>query len=396
MRYIDNGTGDPRDDALFPWLRAVLTADVVGIRWQSGFFEARVLGVFMPALQRLANNDLDAIVLIGSNDGETQSSAVHQLVDLLGLPRPNAFLGVVSYIDAFYHPKTIHLCYRDGREVAYVGSANMTPRGINGLNIEAGIVFDTDEGDPVELLTGIKQAAREWFVSHPEGLFEVESHDDVNRLDARGILTTDRAPRPPRDEGGGPGRAPLPRRDRRHPLPPMPDRGGEEDDDIEDEPLEEPDLDAPVLIAELAGPGRWGQAAFPKWFIDNFFEVLPNTGDVLRLSPVTQVDGVGAAEEAVCGFKAGSKNWYYELRLAAAIGAYPQQPPKPIGVFHRIGHQTFRYAILMPDDEFYPHVAGCLAVNRDRLNRPGNELPRTIVPAVALRDAWPGSWFFEV
>ena len=168
-----------------------------------------------------------------------------------------------------------------------------------------------------------------------------------------------------------------------------------------DVPLEEPEfdapvLDAPVLIAELAGPGRWGQAAFPEWFIHNFFEVLPDTGDVLHLWPVTQADGVGAVEEPVCGFKAGSRNWYYELGLAAAIGAYPQQPSKPIGVFHRIGHEICRYAILMPDDESYPHVAGCLAANRNRLNRPGNELPRTIVPSVVLRDAWPGNWFFEV
>ena len=395
MRYIDNGTGDPREDALFPWLRAVLTADVVGIRWQSGFFEASVLGVFVPALRRLANDDLDTIVLIGSNDGETQSSAVHQLVDALRLPRPNALLGVVSYADGFYHPKTMHLCYRNGREVAYVGSANMTSRGINGLNIEAGIVLDTDEGDPVEFLTGIKQAARQWFVSHPEGLFEVESHDDVNRLEGRGILTTERAPRRPRDEGGGPGRDPFPRRGRHHALPPMPDGGRVEDDDIEYEPLKEPKFDGLVLIAELAGPGRWGQAAFPVWFINNFFEVLPNTGDVLRLWPITQTDGVGAAEERPCGHKEGSRNWYYELGLAAEIGTYPQQPPKPIGIFHRIGDQTCRYTILIPDDESYPHVADFLAANRHRLNRPRNQLPRTIVPAVELRDVWPDNWFFD-
>ncbi len=396
MRYIDNGHGDPREEALFAWLRTVLTADVIGIRWQSGFFEASVLGVFVPTFQRLANENLDAVVLIGSNDGETQASAVHQLVDVLGLPRPNALLGVVSYADGFYHPKTIHLCYRSGREVAYVGSANLTSRGINGLNIEAGIVLDTDEGDSGDLLNHVEQAASEWFVSRPDGLFQVESHDDVNRLEAHGILATERAPRPPRGEGGGPGGDPLPRRGRRHALPPMPDRGIEEGDDIEDVPVEEPEVDGPVLIAEMAGPGRWGQAAFPKWFIDNFFKVLPDTGHVLHLWPVTQAGGVGAAERVACGHKAGSRNWYYELGLAAAIGAYPQRPAKPIGVFHRIAHHTCRYAILMPDDESYPHVAGCLAANRDRLNRPRNELPRTIVPAAVLRNAWPDSWFFDV
>ena len=179
-----------------------LDGDVVGFRWQSGFFEASVLGVFMPALQRLANEDLDAIVLIGSNDGETQSSAVHQLVDVLGLPRPNALLGVVSYADGFYHPKTIHLCYRSGREVAYVGVGEYDIVGHQRLNVESGIVLDTDEGDPVDVLSHVKQAAREWFVSRPNGLFEVGSHDDVDRLEGPGILTTERVVRRPSVGGG--------------------------------------------------------------------------------------------------------------------------------------------------------------------------------------------------
>ena len=150
------------------------------------------------------------------------------------------------------------------------------------------------------------------------------------------------------------------------------------------------------MIAELAGPGRWGQAAFPQWFINNFFEVLPGTGDTLRLLPVTEANGLGAAEERECGHKVGSRNWYYELGLAAVIGAYPQQPPKPIGIFHRIGDQICRYTILMPDNASYRPVADFLGENRDRLNRRRNELPRTIVPAIELRDAWPDNWFFDV
>lgn len=393
MRYIDNGHGDPRDDALFSWLRNVLTADVVGIRWQSGFFEAGVLGVFSPTFERLAHAELDAVVLVGSNDCETQASAVHQLVDALGLPRPNALLGVVSYADGFYHPKTIHLCYRGGRQAAYVGSSNLTSRGINGLNIEAGMVLDTDEGDPGDVLDRIELAIRQWFVLRPEGLFEVESHDDVDRLQERGILAIERPARPPRGEGGQPGGERLPRRGRRHLLPPLPDRGDEEGDDADDGPEEGSQVEGPVLIAELAGPGRWGQAAFPQRFVDDFFQVQPGTGDALRLVPVTQAAGEGREERAACGHKAGSRNWYYELGLAAAIGRYPRPPSKPIGVFHRIAHQTCRYTILMPNDGAYPLVADCLAANRP--NRRRNELPRAIVPAQVLQNAWPDNWFFE-
>lgn len=392
MRYIHNGIGDPRENALFPWLRTVLTPDVVEIGWQSGYFEASVLGVFLPTFRRLADENRDAIVLVGSNDGVTRSSAVNQLVDVLALPRPNALLGIVSYADGLYHPKAIHLRYRSGREVAYVGSANMTSRGIDGSNVEAGVILDTDEGDPVSLISQVSQTGRDWFVSRPSGLFEVGSHDDVSRLEAQGILAKDPpSPRPSDEEMMGLVPFPLPHRGPRHDLPAMASRVRR----MEDKVVEEPEIDGDVLIAELAGPGRWGQAAFPEWFVHNFFEVLPDTGDVLRLRPVTEAGGLGADEEASCGYKGGSRNWYYELGLARSIGAYPPRPQKPIGVFHRIGHQTCRYTILMPGDASYPDVAACLAENRHRLDRPRNQLPRTIVPATVLRDAWPGSWFFE-
>lgn len=392
MKYIDNGSGDPLDDALFPWLTTVLTEDVVGIRWQSGFFESSVLGVFEPVLKRLAREGREAIVLVGSNDGETRSSAVHELVDLLGLPRSNASLGVVRYADGFYHAKTLYLRYADGRELAYVGSANLTSRGINGLNVEAGILCDTEDGDSVECLAHIKQAAKQWFTSNPKGLFIVESHDDVNRLESNGILTHEPTPRPLRADAGASGPGQLPSRGLVHTLPPMPSHGGQTGGKLHPKHLGDPDSSDRVLIAELVGPGRWSQSAFPQWFIRNFFAVLPNGSDVLHLWPVTEAAGVGAAEKAKCGFKPGSTNWYFELGLATQIGAYPRANRKPIGVFHRTAHQTCRYTILMPDDESYARVEACLAANR--LVRRKNELRRAIVPAEVLRNAWPRNWFF--
>ena len=388
MRYIDNGQGDPRDHAVFAWLRDALAPDVVGIRWQSGFFEAGVLGSLASTLAQLAADDLDAMVLIGSNDCETKVSVVHKLVDLLGLPRPGGKLGIVSYADGFYHPKTIHICYGNGREVAYVGSANLTSSGINGLNVEAGIVLDTDEGDDEEVLTAVKEAVADWFESGPEGLYVVDGHGDVDDLEQRGILTEASAS-VSSGVGGGAGVGGLARRGRRHALPSLPDSDGE---DGEQESESDAELDGDVLVAELAGPGRWSQAAFPKWFIDNFFEVQPGE-DRLRLVPVTQT-GVGPADTVACGYK-DSKNWYYELRLANSVGEYTRDP-KPIGVFHRIAPQTCRYTIIMPGDEAYPDVSGCLAANLYLLDRPRNQLPRTIMPAQVLADAWGESWFFDL
>ena len=399
MRYLDNGQGDPRGKAVFSWLRDALTPDVAGIRWQSGFFEAGVLGSLAPTLARLAEDELDAGVLIGSNDCETRASVVHKLVDLLGLPRPGGKLGIVTYADGFFHPKTIHICYRNGREVAYVGSANLTSSGINGTNVEAGIVLDTDEGDAEDVLTAIKEAVADWFKSGPEGLYVVDGHGDVDDLEQQGILKEASAPASLGVGSGGSGVDGLARRLRRYSLPPLRDslpplRDADMDQDygVEKGGEDEAELGGDVLVAELAGPGRWSQAAFPKWFIDNFFEVQPGE-DRLRLVPVTRA-GAGPPDSVSCGYK-DSKNWYYELRLANSVGEYTRNP-KPIGVFHRTAPKVCRYTIIMPNDAAYPDVSGCLAANRYRLDRPRNQLPRTIMPAEVLADAWGERWFFDV
>ena len=400
MRYIDNGTGDPLEDALLPWLRVALRGNVVSLRWQSGYFEASVLGLFEPALRELVNNDLDTFVLIGSNERETQSAAVHHLVNALGLPRENAHLGVVSYANGLFHPKTIYLCYHNGREVAYVGSSNMTARGINGRNMEAGIILDTDDGDPIDLLARIRQATEEWFAQPHQGLFRVDSHEAVDQLEERGIITIQR---PPRRLHGEAGWDPLPRRGPRHDLPRFADDVEVEDDEGEEEPAQEAELEGDVLIAQLSGPGRWGQAAFPRRFIENFFEVLPGTGDTLSLLPVT-ANGLGEEEVRECGVKA-SRNWYYELKLAGGIRVYPGGPHKPIGIFHRIRFRRCRYTILMPEDESYRLVAEFLEqtflqqVEEQVIRVATNELPRIIVPVLELRRDWNNininNWFFD-
>ena len=392
MRYIDNGQANPRDETVFAWLRDALTPDVVGIRWQSGFFQMGVLGLLAPTLTRLAAKDLDTMVLIGSNDCQTDVLAVRTLSHLLGLPRSGGKLGIVSYADGFYHPKTIHISYGDDREVAYVGSANLTSRGINGLNVEAGIVLDTDQGDAEKPLTAIKEAVAEWFESTPDGLYVIKARGDVDDLERLGILREAPASGSSGDESRGGKVGGLAQRNRRHALPPLPDREREEGEEGERTSDGSPRLSGDVLVAELAGPGRWSQAAFPQWFIDNFFEVPPGA-DRLRLVPVTRT-AVGQADTVKCGYKP-SKNWYYELRLAQTVGEYPRDS-KPIGVFHRIAPKTCRYTIIMPDDDAYDVVSDCLAANVDRLNRPKNELPRTLMPAQTLADAWTDTWFFDL
>jgi hypothetical protein len=194
MRYLDTGSRDPAD-ALATWLQAVLTPQVSEVRWQSGFFNEQPLGLFASTFQRLEAARGLVHVLIGSNPPGTQRGAVAALVQVLGLPRPNARLGVVQYRHGFYHPKTIHLRRSDGTQCAYVGSANITGPGVL-LHVEAGITLDTNDGDSVDVLNAIAAAVDAWFDQNRAGLRLVNNPADVQQLLDEGVLIEPPPPDP--------------------------------------------------------------------------------------------------------------------------------------------------------------------------------------------------------
>src|SRR5690606_34647936 len=149
MRYLDTGARDPKQ-ALGAWLEELAgDHDIDSLRWQSGFFGAEALGYLVDVLDRLASVGGVVHVLVGSNDGTTQRSDLELLLDLAGPPRANLRIGLVAFENAYFNPKTLHCGRCDGTEVAYVGSANLTPSGVASLHVEAGVVLDTrDDDDP--------------------------------------------------------------------------------------------------------------------------------------------------------------------------------------------------------------------------------------------------------
>lgn len=187
MRYLDSGQRDP-GQALGTWLQNVVLQDVEEVRWQSGFFAADALGIVQPSLESMARNDRIVRALIGSNDQSTARRDVERLAALLGIPRRGAQLGVVSYRDGYFHPKTFHVRRSDGSQAAYVGSANLTGSGVASLHVEAGVTVDSREGDPVELLNEVAAAVDLWFDTNPAGLYPVAAEDDITRLVEDGIL----------------------------------------------------------------------------------------------------------------------------------------------------------------------------------------------------------------
>jgi len=252
LRYIDSGSRDPAE-ALGTWLQRELTPDITELRWQSGFFSEDGLSAFVPTIHRLSAGNHPVHALIGSNDGDTLQAHVVRLAELLAIPRDNARFGVVYYGGSYYHPKTYHLTRGDRTEAAYVGSANLTMPGISALHVEAGILLDTNLGDPPEVLRAVRESVDVWFDSNRPGLEVVSNLADIDRLTAAGVLAPERIPRFPRAAGpsngiGGQGRPRLRPLINFPGLPPRPGREPQPDHAVE-RPLELPAV-LPVVPRE--------------------------------------------------------------------------------------------------------------------------------------------------
>jgi len=311
MRYVDSGYRTA-DQALGFWLAEQLTPDVCEIRWQSGFFSVDGLSVFAPTLERLSETNEPVKALLGSNEGETAKGHVSRLVQHLRLPRSNARLGIISYAGAFYHPKTYHILRSDGSQTPYVGSANLMAAGIGARHVEAGLLLDSREGDPIDVLSEIATSVDAWFDGTRLGIESVNELDDLDRLEQIGVLRAAPASRTSSAAGGHGGQLGV----KRPHLQPL---------------IRFPSLSAPavrmpgsvaaadevigtnsVLVAEIGGPGRWTQANFPISIIRNYFEVEPGSHERISLYSIAD-DGSVGAEEHPPNVSVASQNYRFEL-----------------------------------------------------------------------------------
>lgn len=193
MRYIDSGRRNAQQ-ALGSWLadNVLGGASVAQLRWQTGFFGAGALGYFLPAIAELRRADGVLRVLVGSNDGTTLRRDADTLLATAGPPREKQRVGIVSFDNGYFHPKTVHVVRTDGSSTAYVGSANLTESGVSSLHVEAGVLLDTLEGDNPELLAQIADAVDWWFEEPRAGLEVISGPDDLDRLVSKGALNVPR------------------------------------------------------------------------------------------------------------------------------------------------------------------------------------------------------------
>ena len=201
MQYFDSGTREP-SQARAKWLQDAAQEDIAELRVQTGYFSLDGVGLLIPVLEQAAKNDRPAKVLVGSNNGCTLHSEMVGLVQLMGIPRLNGQLGIVSFGGAYFHPKTYHVRRQDGTEAAFVGSANLTAAGL-ALNVEAGIALDTREGDDPHQLYQIAAAIDAWFNEKRDGLTVVIGIETLNELADRGVLGIAPPPRPQDSDKGG-------------------------------------------------------------------------------------------------------------------------------------------------------------------------------------------------
>lgn len=204
MRYIDTGARNATH-ALGDWMASLKPEDIRHLRWQSGYFGSDGLAPMLPLIQRLASQGLPISCVLGSNGGETGQKDIEVLVDLIGCPRADARIGILSYTSGLFHPKVYHVTRQDGSRTAYVGSANLTLAGVTGLNVEAGVILDTHDGDPVPPLDEISASIDSWFDGTRPNVETVRSLTDIPPLVAKGVLGVPPAPRQPRHAFSGSG-----------------------------------------------------------------------------------------------------------------------------------------------------------------------------------------------
>src|SRR5687767_4795165 len=170
MKYIDSG-GRDATQTLGSWMKGIAPSSVAELRFQTGFFGAKGISLLSDVLLELRVHDRLVRALVGSNNLGTARDDVLALMESLGIPRKAASLGVCAFGSGFFHPKVVHIRHVDGRQEAYVGSANLTAPGVGGLHIEAGLLLDTGEGDALQVLNTIAQAIDDWFTLKRDGFF---------------------------------------------------------------------------------------------------------------------------------------------------------------------------------------------------------------------------------
>lgn len=140
----------------------------------------------------------------------------------------------------------------------------------------------------------------------------------------------------------------------------------------------------PIMVAQMAGPGRWPQINFPMGMVQQYFNVDPEVPSEIRLRHVSSTGALGPIETRNPRAKP-SINWGFQLAAANDLGIYPGKDHPPIALLAR-DNDIYYYHILMPGDAAYPSISDALT---DAFVGPSHYKKRVLMPDEDVANAWP-------
>jgi HKD family nuclease len=182
LSYLDP-TSRRFDATLLGWLMNELPVSTA-FRFATAYFDASVLDWLAEPLEHLLANGGTVQAGIGSNGGGASPADLRRLSQVLRTG-PGGSLHVEYAEGGIFHPK-VFVVESPDRVAAVVGSANLTANG-SLVNVEAGVVLETDEpGPPAEapldaVIASIGPAPM-------QDVFPINDDDDVAKLEDLGIV----------------------------------------------------------------------------------------------------------------------------------------------------------------------------------------------------------------
>lgn len=236
IRYRD--TGAP-DGVVCPgrWFDENLVQGVQSFRGQFGFFRFGALRQYGDVLHGLSASGGTVNLVIGSNvtDPLTVQDA-QELVRLLAEGR-EAHLTVVALHNALFHPKVAHVVQADGTARAIVGSPNMTEQALS-VHVEAWVELRSGRTSANQALNDIAAAIDRWHTAAENGVYQLCTEADIERLSSQGIIIDAAARRASRARSAAGRASPAGRGSRRARWrPPVPAR----------EPVPEGEAETPTI-----------------------------------------------------------------------------------------------------------------------------------------------------
>ncbi len=193
-KYVDTGSNDS-SHSLGHWLDTNLVPDVREFHAQFAYFTYTALRPYAETLKTVALAGFPVHVVLGSNEKSLVADDLRRMLKIVE-NAANASLTVVAYSNAKFHPKTVQIIRPDQSSAAVVGSGNFTHRGL-GLNVEAGIVLDSAEGDDAAVIRQVADAINRWHLLTEPGVFPVRGESDIQALLSASIISVAPPPRQP-------------------------------------------------------------------------------------------------------------------------------------------------------------------------------------------------------